>query len=201
MKNNIQLILDGKHDEALEYFDANERQRRELKVWDEKNENKLSEYLKDKPKLAAQLKFKLPQKEEDLKVKVDESKLTPTFLVEYLTFLYKVGEPNIPYIPKKYSKIIGKRTNAALEWIMENHDTKVFVLTVDSDEEKRRHVERNDTQSEVWLSGRRSQISNILTNFNLMGKIEVRQNNSFESSQRIKEEIMEILNGEIHGES
>jgi len=120
MKNNIQLILDGKHDEALEYFDANERQRRELKVWDEKNENKLSEYLKDKPELAAQLKFKLPQKEEDLKVKVDESKLTPTFLVEYLTFLYKVGEPNIPYIPKKYSKIIGKRTNAALEWIMEN---------------------------------------------------------------------------------
>lgn len=120
MKNNIQLILDGKHDEALEYFDAHERQRRELKIWDEKNENKLSEYLKDKPELAAQLKFKLPQKEEDLKVKVDESKLTPTLLVEYLTFLYKVGEPNIPYIPKKYSKIIGKRTNAALEWIMEN---------------------------------------------------------------------------------
>ena len=87
-----------------------------------------------------------------------------------------------------------------LEWIVENHDTKVFVLTVDSDEEKRRHVERNDTQSEVWLSGRRSQISNILTNFNLMGKIEVRQNNSFESSQKIKEEIMEIINGtkEVH---
>ena len=82
-----------------------------------------------------------------------------------------------------------------LEWIVENYDTKVFVLTVDSDEEKRRHVERNDTQSEVWLSGRRSQISNILTNFNLMGKIEVRQNNSFESSQKIKEEIMEIING------
>ena len=32
-----------------------------------------------------------------------------------------------------------------------------------------------------------------------MGKIEVRQNNSFESSQKIKGEIMEILNGEIHG--
>ena len=82
-----------------------------------------------------------------------------------------------------------------LEWIVENHDTKVFVLTVDSDEEKRRHTERGDTQSEVWLSVRRSQISNILTNFNLMGKIEVRQNNSFESSQKIKEEIMEIING------
>ena len=103
----------------------------------------------------------------------------------------------------KYKHIIveGDRffRSVDLEWIVENHDTKVFVLTVDSDEEKRRHVERNDTQSEVWLSGRRSQISNILTNFNLMGKIEVRQNNSFESSQKIKGEIMEILNGEIHG--
>ena len=104
----------------------------------------------------------------------------------------------------KYKHIIveGDRffRSVDLEWIVENHDTKVFVLTVDSDEEKRRHVERNDTQSEVWLSGRRSQISNILTNFNLMGKIEVRQNNSFESSQKIRGEIMEILNGEqIHG--
>ena len=103
----------------------------------------------------------------------------------------------------KYKHIIveGERffRSVDLEWIVENHDTKVFVLTVDSDEEKRRHTERVDTQSEVWLSGRRSQISNILTNFNLMGKIEVRQNNSFESSQKIKGEIMEILNGEIHG--
>ena len=105
----------------------------------------------------------------------------------------------------KYKHIIveGDRffRSVDLEWIVENYDTKVFVLTVDSDEEKRRHVERNDTQSEVWLSGRRSQISNILTNFNLMGKIEVRQNNSFESSQKIKGEIMEIINGEIHGKA
>ena len=105
----------------------------------------------------------------------------------------------------KYKHIIveGDRffRSVDLEWIVENYDTKVFVLTVDPDEEKRRHVERNDTQSEVWLSGRRSQISNILTNFNLMGKIEVRQNNSFESSQKIKGEIMEIINGEIHGKA
>ena len=121
MKNKIQLILDGKHDEALEYFDANERRRRELKVWDEKNENKLSEYLKDKPELAAQLKFKLPQEEEDLKVKVDESKLTPEFLVEYLQMLYNVGNMmKPPYVPKQFVKMLGRRVNPSLEWIMEN---------------------------------------------------------------------------------
>lgn len=126
MKNKIQLILDGKHDEALEYFNANERRRRELKVWDEKNENKLSEYLKDKPELAAQLKFKLPQKEEDLKVKVDESKLTPTFLVEYLQMLYNVGkliDKRYDYVPRQYVEILGGKSakvNPSLEWIMQN---------------------------------------------------------------------------------
>lgn len=120
MKNNVQLILDGKHDEALEFFNKNPREQLRLKVWDEKNENKLSEYLKDKPELAAQLKFKLPQEEEDLKIKVDESKLTPTFLVEYLQMLYKVGEANVPYVPKSFKKLLGERTNPSLEWIMNN---------------------------------------------------------------------------------
>ena len=97
----------------------------------------------------------------------------------------------------KYKHIIveGDRffRSVDLEWIVENHDTKVFVLTVDSDEEKRRHTQRGDTQSEVWLSGRRSQISNILTNFNLMGKLKVRTNNSKVESKNIKKEILQLL--------
>ena len=48
-----------------------------------------------------------------------------------------------------------------LEWLIENHEAKVFILTVSAEEEKRRHLERNDTQTEKWLQGRRSQISNI----------------------------------------
>ena len=72
-------------------------------------------------------------------------------------------------------------------------NAKVFVLTVNPQEEKRRHIERQDTQTEKWLSGRRSQISNILTNFNLMGKLEVRKNDSRVESQKIKEEIIELL--------
>jgi len=80
-----------------------------------------------------------------------------------------------------------------IEWLVETHDAKVFVLTVDSDEEYRRHKERNDTQSEAWLSGRRSQISNILTNFALMGKLEVRTNDSNLESQNLRNEIEELL--------
>jgi hypothetical protein len=80
-----------------------------------------------------------------------------------------------------------------IEWLVETHDAKVFVLTVDSEEEHRRHKERNDTQSEAWLSGRRSQISNILTNFALMGKLEVRTNDSNLESQNLKNEIEELL--------
>ena len=80
-----------------------------------------------------------------------------------------------------------------IEWLVETHDAKVFVLTVDAEEEHRRHKERNDTQSEAWLSGRRSQISNILTNFALMGKLEVRTNDSNLESQNLKNEIEELL--------
>ena len=80
-----------------------------------------------------------------------------------------------------------------IEWLIETHNAKVFVLTVNPQEEKRRHIERQDTQTEKWLSGRRSQISNILTNFNLMGKLEVRKNDSRVESQKIKEEIIELL--------
>ena len=80
-----------------------------------------------------------------------------------------------------------------IEWLVETHNAKVFVLTVDPQEEKRRHIERQDTQTEKWLSGRRSQISNILTNFTLMGELEVRTNDSRVESEKIKEEILKLL--------
>ena len=76
---------------------------------------------------------------------------------------------------------------------METHNSEIFVLTVNLQEEKRRHLERQDSQTEKWLSGRRSQISNILTNFNLMGKLKVRTNNSKVESKNIKKEILQLL--------
>ena len=80
-----------------------------------------------------------------------------------------------------------------LEWLLDNHDVKVYILTVSDDEEKRRHIKREDTQTEKWLRGRRSQISNILTNFMLMNEINVRPNETENDSENIKKEIMELL--------
>ena len=80
-----------------------------------------------------------------------------------------------------------------IEWLVETYDSEIFVLTVDPQEEKQRHIKRKDTQTEKWLSGRRSQISNILTNFALMGKLKVRTNNSKVESENIKRELLELL--------
>ena len=103
----------------------------------------------------------------------------------------------------KYKHIIveGDRFFRAkdIEWLVETHDAKVLVLTVNKDEELRRHKERQDTQSEKWLSGRRSQISNILTNFTLLNELEVRTNNSMEESKQLKNEIEGLLKyGNVH---
>ena len=80
-----------------------------------------------------------------------------------------------------------------IEWLVETHDANVYVLTVSAEEEKRRHIQREDTQTEKWLAGRRSQISNIMTNFMLMNDINVRPNDTLESSEEIKTEIIKLL--------
>ena len=80
-----------------------------------------------------------------------------------------------------------------IEWLLDNHDAKVYILTVSAEEEKRRHIERQDTQTEKWLQGRRSQISNILTNFMLMDDIDVRSNENENDSENIQKEILKWL--------
>ena len=99
----------------------------------------------------------------------------------------------------KYKNIIleGDRFFRAkdIEWLIENHDAKVFILTVSDDEEKRRHVERQDTQTEKWLKGRRTQIKNIMTNSTIAVELEIRSNETEIDCQNIKNEIMEIMRG------
>ena len=80
-----------------------------------------------------------------------------------------------------------------IEWLISEHNASVYVLTVSAEEEKRRHIQREDTQTEKWLAGRRSQISNIMTNFMLMNDINVRPNDTLESSEEIKTEILKLL--------
>ena len=80
-----------------------------------------------------------------------------------------------------------------IEWVVENYVARVFILTVNPEEEKRRHLERQDTQTEKWLQGRRTQIKNLLTNFQLMGNIDIRENNTSEDSKKIEEELYRII--------
>ena len=81
-----------------------------------------------------------------------------------------------------------------IEWLLDNHQAKVYILTVSAEEEKRRHLERQDTQTEKWLQGRRSQISNILTNFMLMERLVIRPNETKSDSDNIKNDILYIIN-------
>ena len=69
----------------------------------------------------------------------------------------------------------------------------MYILTVSPEEEKRRHIERQDTQTEKWLQGRRSQISNIQTNFMLMGLLKVYSNDTMEASENIQREILKWI--------
>lgn len=82
-----------------------------------------------------------------------------------------------------------------VEWLIENFDdAQVYVLEVSREVEEQRHKDRGDTQKEVWLKGRRSQIGNILTNMFIRDRIKVRQNNSKETGELLKQEILECLN-------
>jgi hypothetical protein len=99
----------------------------------------------------------------------------------------------IDKVSKEYDHIIleGDRffRGPDVEWLLNNHESKVYVLKVSLDEELRRHKERGDTQDPKWLKGRRRVIENILTNMWLMGVIEVRVNDTPEDSKSIQEEI------------
>ena len=72
-------------------------------------------------------------------------------------------------------------------------DVKIYVLQVSKEEEKKRHIARNDTQTEVWLKGRRTQINNIMTNMFIMNQIESRYNNSITDSEKLKQEIIKYI--------
>ena len=101
-------------------------------------------------------------------------------------------------VPKwKHIIIEGDRFFRAkdIEWLLNVYslNVKIYVLMVHGDEEKRRHLQREDTQSRKWLSGRRTQIKNLLTNFELMNELEIRDNNNTKDAKKIEEEIWECL--------
>jgi len=96
---------------------------------------------------------------------------------------------------KNYDKIIfeGDRLTSKVEWLTENYDTKVFMLTITPDEEQRRQDARGNQQNKSWIAGRNSQMANLQNNFFLREHITVMPNNTYEQQNNIITEIIEEL--------
>ena len=96
---------------------------------------------------------------------------------------------------KNYDKIIfeGDRLTSKVEWLTENYDTKVFMLTITPEEEQARQDARGNLQNKTWISGRHSQMANLQNNFFLREHITVMPNNTLEEQDKIITEIIEVL--------
>ena len=96
---------------------------------------------------------------------------------------------------KNYEKIIfeGDRLTSKVEWLTENYDTKVFMLTITPDEEQRRQDARGNQQNKSWIAGRNSQMANLQNNFFLREHITVMPNNTYEQQNNIITELIEEL--------
>ena len=99
---------------------------------------------------------------------------------------------------KNYDKIIfeGDRLTSKVEWLTENYNTKVFILTVTSEEEQRRQDVRGNLQNKTWIAGRHTQMNNMLTNFFLREHITAMPNNTPEEQKEIIIELVEVLYAE-----
>ena len=98
----------------------------------------------------------------------------------------------------KYKHIIveGDRFFRAkdIEWLLSEHDAKVYILKVSPEVEKERHIARGDEQSEKWLQTRRTLISNLQTNFLLIDKLDIRLTDTWDALHELKNEIKGICN-------
>ena len=95
----------------------------------------------------------------------------------------------------KYDKIIfeGDRLTSKVEWLTENYDTKVFLLTITPEEEQARQDARGNQQNKSWIAGRHSQMVNLQNNFFMREHITVMPNNTLEEQDKIVTELIEVL--------
>lgn len=96
---------------------------------------------------------------------------------------------------KNYDKIIfeGDRLTSKVEWLTENYDTKVFLLTITPEEEQARQEARGNLQNKSWIAGRNSQMVNLQNNFFMREHITVMPNNTLEEQKEIITELIEVL--------
>ena len=96
---------------------------------------------------------------------------------------------------KNYNFLVfeGDRLTSKVEWLTENYDTKVFMLTITPEEEQRRQDDRGNQQNKSWIAGRNSQMANLQNNFFLREHITVMPNNTYEQQNKIITELIEEL--------
>lgn len=66
----------------------------------------------------------------------------------------------------------------------------IILLQVAADIVKQRHIDRNDTQTEKFINGRKTKLDNISSSLVLMDYISVRENNTVVDQQKIISDIV-----------
>ncbi|MEK9767827.1 MAG: hypothetical protein VW683_02800 [Betaproteobacteria bacterium] len=101
----------------------------------------------------------------------------------------------VKYIEKNNRNIAfeGDRlfTVSNLEKLDKKYDLRLIILQQDEKELEKRHKKRNDTQTEKFLKGRKTKISNILSAF--QGKTELFKLNEINDTFNLAEELLEWL--------
>lgn len=130
---------------------------------------------------------------------IDEGTFSTTDSWSYSVLAKGSFESFIEEQSKNYDKIIfeGDRLTSKVEWLTENYDTKVFLLTISPEEEQARQDARGNLQNKTWIAGRHSQMNNLQNNFFLREHIKVMPNNTPEEQKEIIAELIEILYTEV----
>ena len=77
-----------------------------------------------------------------------------------------------------------------IEYIKQIYDTKIILLENDENTLHNRHKERNDSQSDKFLKGRKTKIKNISNHFK---DIEVYSLQNFEESKILSDKIIKLF--------
>lgn len=80
-----------------------------------------------------------------------------------------------------------------IEWLVSEHDVKVYILKVSPEVEKQRHISRGDEQSEKWLQTRRTLINNLQTNFMIVDELNIRQTDDSQTLNKVRQEILGLI--------
>jgi len=80
------------------------------------------------------------------------------------------------------------------EIVSQGHDIKCFYIKADQSVLDERHVSREDNQDDKFLNSRKTKLSNILSNFELMPYIEEFSNNDEEEQLVLINHILGTLN-------